>query len=376
MYRMHLNAFILLILAFAMTGCGNKSAEDAKKDTAKPVLLSQADLITLNPDSLGTGPLISGSIQPEKLADLRAEVSSVVLQVYKDNGDKVKKDDLLVRLDDTAIRDALNSARESERAFKQAFEQAERQLIRLTTLSSSGAVSKQALEDTQIRRDNAQSDWVAARARVAQARQQLERTEVRAPFNGIISSREVSNGDTVQIGKALLMVIDPSSVRFEGFVPAEQGAQIQPGLPVRFRISGYGDKDFSGKVQRVNPMANAVTRQIAVIVAVDWETTPIVSGLYAEGRIEITTRDTFMLPPTAIVMEGDRSFVWQAQDKVLRKTAVNIGERDARSGRIEITQGVVAGQTVLRIPSSGLTDGAAYEMQTDASIQQAKVTQP
>lgn len=371
MYR---NLFIALILV-ALTGCGDKLSAGTA-DATKPLLLNEADLITLNKRSLGRGLMISGSIQPEKLADLRTEVSSVVLQVYKDNGDKVKKGDVLVRLDDTAIRDALSSAQQSERAAAQSFDQAERQLVRLKTLSSTGAVSAQALEDTQIRRNNAQSEWVAASAQVAQARQQLERTEVRAPFDGVIGAREVSNGDTVQIGKALLKVIDPGSVRFEGFVPADHGAQIHVGLPVRFRMSGYGDQDFNGTVQRVNPIVNAVTRQIGVIVAVDWATIPVVAGLYAEGHIEIATRDTFMLPSSAIVMEGDLSFVWRAQDKVLHKTTVTLGERDARSGHIEIANGITAGQSVLRIPNSGLTDGAAFEMQIADSVQQTQTVTP
>ena len=84
----------------------------------------------------GGGPVITGSVQPEKRADLRAEVSAVVMQVLKDNGEAVKRGDLLVRLDDTAIRESLQSADASARAAAQAFEQAERQVQRLKTLQA------------------------------------------------------------------------------------------------------------------------------------------------------------------------------------------------------------------------------------------------
>ena len=136
-------------------------------------------------------------------------------QVLKENGEAVRAGDLLVRLDDTAIRDALTSADEAQRAAGQSFEQAERQLQRLKTLRAQGMTSMQALEDAEVRRNNAQSDLVAARARVATARQQLRRTEVRAPFAGLVSDRKVSAGDTASVGKELVKVIDPGSMRFD-----------------------------------------------------------------------------------------------------------------------------------------------------------------
>ena len=198
------------------------------------------------------GPVVTGSIQPERRADLRAEVSAVVLQVLKDNGEPVRKGELLVRLDDTAIRDSLASAEEAARAAGQSADQAERTFQRLKTLQAQGMSSIQATDDAEVRRNNAQSDLVAAKARVVSARQQLQRTEVRAPFDGVISDRKVSAGDTAQVGKELLKVIDPASMRFEGLVSSDRMSELQVGQPVSFRINGFGQQEFRGKVRRVD----------------------------------------------------------------------------------------------------------------------------
>ena len=88
------------------------------------LLLAAEDLRTLSAGSQATGPVISGSLQPQRRADLRAEVGAIVKQVLKDNGEQVRSGDLIVRLDDTAIRDSLASAEEVVRAASQAFEQA------------------------------------------------------------------------------------------------------------------------------------------------------------------------------------------------------------------------------------------------------------
>ncbi|MFY8118133.1 MAG: efflux RND transporter periplasmic adaptor subunit, partial [Roseateles sp.] len=214
---------LVLALAIALSACGKSGdsgpaegdqAKAAKPSAAlKPLLISAEDVQTLGLSAYSSGPVITGSIQPEKRADLRAEVQGVVLQVLKENGERVKRGDLLVRLDDSAIRENLSSAEEGARAAAQSFEQAERQFQRIKTLQAQGMSSIQALEDAENRRNNAQTELLTAKARVATARQQLQRTEARAPFDGIVADRKVSPGDTAQVGKELAKVIDPTSMR-------------------------------------------------------------------------------------------------------------------------------------------------------------------
>jgi membrane fusion protein, multidrug efflux system len=313
--------------------------------------------------ALTSGPSITGSVEPERRADLRAEVPAVVLAVLKENGDPVKRGDLLVRLDQTSIRDSLTSAQASERASAQAFEQAERQFQRMTKLRETGVVSAQQLEDVEIQRNSAQSEREAARTRVVSARQQLERTEVRAPFDGIVSDRKVSAGDTAQVGKELLKIIDPTSLRFEGRVSADAIGSVQTGQRVNFRIHGFGERDFQGTVQRVNPSANATTRQVEVLVNfVDAKQQPEVAGLYAEGRVETHRTAALTIPASALVREGDNAFAWRVKDNVLQKVALRIGDRDARSGDFVLQGGLAEGDILLRYPTTVLQDGQPVDM--------------
>ena len=359
---------LLAIFFFSIMGaCGKmpeKTGKPAVGTTEKPLLISPEDLLTVRNNSLASGPSITGSVQPERRADLRAEVSAVVLQVLKENGDNVRRGDLLVRLDDTSIRDSVASAEASTRSADQAFVQAERQFQRMTTLRSSGMVSTQALEDAETRRSNAQSDLAAAKARAVQARQQLQRTEARAPFDGIVSDRKVSAGDTAQVGKELLKVIDPTSMRFEGMVSADNIGDIKAGQPVGFRVNGYGDQEFVGKVRRVNPSANAITRQVEVLVDFAGEKQPKLAGLYAEGRIEAASSTSLTIAATALVRDGDSASVWRMKDNKLQKTAVVIGQRDPRSGDFVVVSGVAEGDSVIRYPAATLKDGQVVAMNT------------
>jgi membrane fusion protein (multidrug efflux system) len=363
--------FVPLILATVLSaacskgGPGGSTQPVSVKATPPTLLLAPEDLRTLSLSPRAQGPVVTGSIQPERRADLRAEVS-VVLQVFKENGEAVRRGDLLVRLDDTAIRDSLQSAEESVRAISQAFDQAERQVQRLKTLQAQGMTSMQALEDAEVRRNNAQSDLVAARARVVSARQMMHRTEVRAPFDGVVSDRKVSAGDTAAAGKELVKVIDPRSMRFEGLVSADRMHELKVGQRASFRVNGYPHNDFDGTIKRIDAAANATTRQVEVIVSFNGTEMPKLAGLYAEGRIEAGSAQMLTVPDGAVVRSGDATHVWRLKDQALQKVSVQLGERDARRGDYPVLSGLAAGDRVLRAPGSTLVEGQKVELAVPA----------
>jgi RND family efflux transporter MFP subunit len=364
----------LAVLTASLTGCGkadkppSAAGSPQAAASAPTLIIAPEDLLVMKSAMLASGPVVSGSVQPERRADLRAEVAAVVLQMLKENGESVRAGELLVRLDETSIRDSLTSAEEAVRAAQQAFDQAERQVQRLKTLQAQGMTSTQALEDAEIRRNNAQSELVAAQSRVVSARQQLQRTGVRAPFDGVVSERKASAGDTVQVGKELVKVIDPRSMRFEGLVSADRLGELKIGQAVSFRVNGYVPGDFNGRVRRIDAAANATTRQVAVIVDfADPAGAPRVAGLFAEGRVETGGTQALTVTEGAVVRSGEAAHVWRVGAGKLNKVAVKLGPRDVRSGGFAVVAGLAAGDTILRNPGSGLVDGQRFEMARPAS---------
>lgn len=357
---------LALALALTLTGCGKGGKPDEAKaaaaKAAAPLLLAPEDLRQVGQSGLIGGAVINGAIQPARRADLRAEVAAVVLQVAKDNGERVRAGDLIIRLDPTAIRDSLTSAEEALRAAQQSFEQTERSLARQRTLNQQGMISMQGLEDAEVRRNAAQSELAAAKARAVTARQQVSRTEVRAPFDGVVSERKISVGDTVQIGRELIKVIDPTSMRFEGQVSADRLGELKLGQPVAFRINGFGDAEFRGKLARIDAAANATTRQVELIAEFDDRAkAPQVAGLYAEGRVESADRRALVLAEGSVQRQGDVAVVWKVAGNQLKKVNVVLGERDERRGEVVIASGLALGDEVLRAPSGNLVDGAPVQ---------------
>ena len=338
-----------------LAGCKKPADAANKKDAeAAPLLLSREDVISLKNSALTSGPSITGSIEPERRADLRAEVSAVVLAVLKENGDPVKK-----RRPARAPRPDLDprqpqfGAGVDDARPAQAFEQAERQFQRMKTLRETGVVSAQQLEDVEIRRNTAQSEREAARTRVVTARQQLERTEVRAPFDGIVSDRKVSAGDTAAIGKELLKVIDPSSAcASKASCPPTASAKSRPvstsgsaSTASRPRIHGRRHARESGRQHR--PRARSKC---------SWSSTTRRSSRTSRACMRkaasrLAPAATLSLPGASLVREGDNAFAWRVKAVNWRRSRWRSASAMPAPARSRCKSGLAEGDQVLRFPN-------------------------
>lgn len=362
------------LLALLIAGCGR--APEAGSAGAAPAAASgpQAPTLSLGPEDIWTvgsgggaaAPAITGTIQAERRADLRAEMASVVQRVTRDSGERVRRGELLVKLDDAAVRESLASADEALRAATRSLEGADRTLERLKSLQAQGMTSLQATEDAEVRRNLAQSEVVAARARLAAARQQLERTEVRAPFDGVVAARKVSAGDTATMGKELVQVIDPSSLRLEALVSAQRVGELRPGQAVKVRIQGAAAAAEAswreGRIRRIDAVAQPVSRQVAVVVDLVGGADGLMAGLYAEGSVDSPVSQTIAIPETAVVRDGQQAFVWTLDGQTLRRQPVTLEPRDPRTGLLAVGDGLKEGQRILRSPGTRPVEGQSYSV--------------
>jgi membrane fusion protein (multidrug efflux system) len=127
-------------------------------------------------------------------------------------------------------------------------------------------------------------------------------------------------------------------------------------------VNGYTGQFFTGTVERINPLANESTRQVQLLVTMDLKEQSLVAGLYAEGHVEVQNSNALMVPESALVREGDKSFVWQFTDNELKKTEVELGSKDERWGTVELLSGVTSGAQILRHPQGALSDGSKAEL--------------
>ncbi len=148
-------------------------------------------------------------------------------------------------------------------------------------------------------------------------------------------------------------------MRLEASVPADQINQVHAGAAVPFRVRGYPDQVFTGRVDRLSPTADPVTRQVVVFVTMPNAGGRLIAGLFAEGRIEFQTRTAIVVPISAVDETGPSPTVTCVRDGKAERINVGLGLREAATERVEITSGLSAGDVVILGSSKAVTPGTA-----------------
>ena len=279
-----------------------------------------------------------------------------------DQGSRVSAGTVLARIDDRTIRESFLSARSAASTAQSVASRSARELERFTKLSEAGAIAERELESARSNSEAAQSQLADAKARLVMSEKQLSDAQVRAPFAGIVAERRVNTGDLVNPGTPMFLIVDPRSMRFEGSVPADQLSMIRTGAPVSFTVAGYPGKAFEGKIARINPMADAATGQVKIVVTVPNERNALVGGLFADGRVSSETRTGLTAPFNAVDMRGVKPIVLRLTGGTTEKVEVELGVRDEERERVELVTGVAAGDTLLTGAAQGITPGTVVRV--------------
>jgi membrane fusion protein (multidrug efflux system) len=352
----------LLVLFAIMSRSKSDNASAAETTKLESVTVGPENITVASTGSIMAGPTISGTLEPEREAVLRAQVPGSVLQTYADQGQAVSAGTVLARIDATGIQDAYNSARAGVVAARNSADIAARDLARNEKLLAAGAVAERDIEQSRRSSIAAQAALEDANSRLATAEKQFRSTTVTSPFGGVVSERPVSPGDIVQPGTPLFTVVDPSGMRLEASVPAEQLPLIRVGSPVVFTVSGYPGREFVGHIVRVNPTADPTTRQVRIYVSIPNAGRTLVGGLFANGRISTASRTGLVVPATAVDVRGTAPYVVRVKGGKAEKVQVQVGLTDKSSETIEVLAGLQAGDTLLLGAAQGITPGTPVKV--------------
>lgn len=368
--------FLLMLLVFGITsgitsGCGRGAKEEAARQAPQPIVLGPEDAVVVTSGPIQTGPALTGTLAAEEQATVRAQIAGSVLEAFAEPGQPVRRGQLLARLDATSLTDAYNSARAAVTNAQNNVQVAEREAERQRVLVQAGAVAERNLETSAQSVVAAQAALSQARSQLSNAQKQLGYTRVTAPFAGVISEKRVSGGDVVQPGTELYTVVDLSILELEAAIQAEELAALSVGAPVEFTVTGYGGRTFRGAVTRINPTVDPATRQVRVYAEIPNPGNDLVSGLYAEGRIESVSRTALTVPSGAIDRRMPKPAVIKVRDGKIERVEVELGLVDDRDQRVEVRRGVTAGDVVLLGASQQLQPGTPVKL-APSVLQQAE----
>ena len=348
-YREHIGRIGQIGSILLLVGIGISACKKAAPPAATPIMqVGPESYAVASVSDIESGPTISGTLVPRDQAVVRAQISGSVLRTFVDQGKPVAASEVLATIDNSALTDAVASAKYAVTNAESSLDVAKREQSRQEALLKSGAIAEQMVDQSRKNTVAAEAGVSQAKAALANAEKQLGYASVRAPFSGIVSEKSVSNGDVVQQGSALFTIVDPSTLELQGTVPANALDIVHVGLKIAFAVTGYPDRTFVGTITRINPTADPMTRQVRIYAEIPNKGNSLVGGLYAEGRVASIMKSALSLPSDAIDRKTITPAVLKFQNGTIQRQVVQLGTLDEKNNRIEIVSGINVGDTVLR----------------------------
>ena len=355
---------------FLGSGCSREKPKDASTQDS----VEQAISISTKPVAIRevrrTIEMV-GTLGGWEEVTISNEAPGTIQQVLVDLGDKVKKGQRLVLLDQREAQLALAQAEANLQAAKKALTQAQAEwrdadlnLKRIKELHSEGVIATSQLDVAQARFDAIEAQVRAREADIDRfkalvdlAQKRLGDTQILAPITGEVRQRLVSLGETVKEKTPLLhlVIIDP--LKFQGTVPERFAPDIKVEQPVDVQVEAFTDRVFPGRVLRVSPAVEVQTRSLSLEVKVPNAEGMLKPGFFAKGHILTGVNPQAVFAPEEAVYTFvgiTKAFV--VQDGTVQERQVKTGTRT--EGWIEITEGLQHGEIVATSNLPQLYQGA------------------
>jgi len=327
----------------------NAAALAAAKVVATPPLeLAGVDVEVLQPRSLTRSLQLSGSIAPLMQVNVKAKGGGEVREISVLEGQDVAAGSVIARID------ARNQQAQFDRemaAVEKA--RADLNLARLTrdknkALLEQRYISQNTFESAESTYAGSLASLKLAEAQLRVAQIALQDVVIRAPINGTVAKRAVQPGEKVSPDAPIVTLVDLRQMQLEAAVPAADIPAVQVGQKARFTVSGFGERQFEGTVQRINPMTAENSRAIMVYIAVSNLDRALKGGMFAQGQLSLGIgAQVLAVPRTAVRAETGVAVVYTLEGGKIARQEVTTGAISGDTDYVEIRSGLQAGQRVI-----------------------------
>lgn len=272
-----------------------------------------------------------GSLLSDESVMLRPEIAGRLQEINFQEGQEVKRGDLLFRLDDDVARAEWQQARANLALAESKFKRSEQ-------LQKQGFISQQA-------RDEADNALRVERANVALAQARLNKTEIRAPFDGQLGLRNVSVGDVVSAGQDLVTLQAIQRLKVDFRLPETFLPQVRVGQTLQIGIDALPDQRWSGEVTAISPLVDVSGRAVLLRARLENPDGVLRPGMFARVNLLVASSPALVVPETALTPRDNRQYVLRVADGVVQEVPVQTGQR--QRGMVEVNGELAAGDQVI-----------------------------
>lgn len=334
---------IILISIFIMRGCKTKPQVSASDNV---VLLNNADIAFVKSGTVDSVISFTGDLSPLNQSVISSEVDAIAKQILVQEGQFVTKGQVLAILDDTDLRQAVSQQQAVLSGARAKFDLDKKKLEKQKVLFEEGFISKIAYDELQANYQSSQELINQQQAALERAKKQLSDTVIRAPFTGYIYQKNIDNGQLASKNGKLFSIASLDNLQIKAAIPSDYINQIKVGQLISFRVETINSV-FTGKISRINPIAELGTRSYFIYVDFDNKKAGLKAGQFIKGHIVLASLpDTLELVHDAIRGAGDAAYVLLLNKNTVVKKPVKILLSDKLTNMVAVS-GLNSGDMVL-----------------------------
>ncbi len=343
---------LLAALPFAGTGC-----EKVLRSGSAATNLPAVNTVPAERRTIEETIVVSGFVEPETATEIKSEINGKIIRINVENGDSVKKDDLLLEIDASTYQTEVDAAERTERQRELDVEKSERDMLRIKKLYESDFATEQDYLDSVTAYETAKLQLEVARATLSKTREELAKTRIRAPHDGMVSDLDVYVGNVISgagsfsNGTTLMKVNDMKNLRVEADLNEIEANKINLGSEARLTFDSLPDTTFVGKVDYlsafgVQDSSTSTLYKFPVRVKFQSGKNLIRPGISSNISILVKrVENVVSVPASAVFVESDRRFVFvKLGEHRFERREVEIGTGNLNF--IEIRNGLQEGDNV------------------------------
>ncbi|MER2996365.1 efflux RND transporter periplasmic adaptor subunit [Pontibacter populi] len=319
-------------LLYSKVFSGNDEAKTGGPTGGPMAEKVSVDVFVVSPTAFQNTIVSTGTVIPNEDVELRSEISGRVTNINFQEGSRVKKGQLLLTVNDAEMRAQLQKL-QSNQALYRDMEQRNR------TLLEKEYISKQEYDQVSNQLATATADIRALRAT-------MDKAYVRAPFDGVIGLRQISEGSYVTAATPIARIVDISPVKIDFAIPGRYSQMIKEGNPITFTAEG-SPKTYEAKIYAIQPNIDPATRTLQVRALFDNKNEEVKPGAFVRINLGLKEVEQAILVPTESIIpeaEGHKLFLVKGGKAVPQM--VKIGQRS--ESLIQILEGVEPGDTIIQ----------------------------
>lgn len=358
-----------------------QAGQQAASAAPMPLRLQPGEVLTVQRRALPLGVQVSGVVEALQVASIKSYAAGTLQDLAVREGDSVQAGQVLARVDAADASARLRQAQQEAEAARAQLSIQQRQHSNNEALVGQGFISQTALRTSGANLQAAQAQYQSALAQADVARKAVADTVLRSPIAGQVAQRLVNNGERVSVETKVLEIVGLRELQLQALLPPADALQVRVGQTARLRLDGSA-QEFTARVVRVSPRADAATRSVAVYLqlqptaAASGTAAVLRPGMFLQGQIDLESGASpapLVLPLDAVLTDKPQPYVQLVQPATdgqltIAHRPVSVGARALIGGQAwAAIEGVEEGSQVVAAGAGALREGTCVEIAASAS---------